>query len=89
MQELGVVDHRRPRRVRIVDLDGADDERYDDLARAGRVVAEISWAAAAEVRQAQHQVLWGCDALVILKNSWNIPDFGGDEGLRDLRDRGT
>jgi trimethylamine-N-oxide reductase (cytochrome c) len=41
------------------------------------------------VEHSQLVVLWGCDALLTLKNSWNIPDFGGYEGLRDLRDKGT
>ena len=41
------------------------------------------------VEHSQLVVLWGCDAMLTLKNSWNIPDFGGYEGLRDLRDKGT
>ena len=41
------------------------------------------------VEHSQLVVLLGCDALLTLKNSWNIPDFGGYEGLRDIRDKGT
>lgn len=41
------------------------------------------------VDNAELVILWGCNPLITLKNSWNVPDHVGLEGLTALAEKGT
>lgn len=34
-------------------------------------------------------ILWGCNPMVTLKNSWNVPDHVGQTGFEALKQKGT
>lgn len=41
------------------------------------------------VESSELVVLWGFNAMVTLKNAWNVPDHEGQAGLKALKDKGT
>ncbi|WP_114191904.1 trimethylamine-N-oxide reductase TorA [Edaphovirga cremea] len=41
------------------------------------------------VENSQLVVLWGCNPMITLKNSWNMPDHYGQTGFAALKEKGT
>ncbi|QHA88787.1 trimethylamine-N-oxide reductase TorA [Serratia rhizosphaerae] len=41
------------------------------------------------VEHSQLVILWGCNPMVTLKNSWNVPDHYGQTGFAALKQKGT
>lgn len=41
------------------------------------------------IENSQLVVLWGCNPMITLKNSWNMPDHYGQTGFAALKEKGT
>ncbi|WP_411706403.1 trimethylamine-N-oxide reductase TorA [Edaphovirga cremea] len=41
------------------------------------------------IENSQLVVLWGCNPMITLKNSWNMPDHYGQAGFAALKEKGT